>query len=87
MGSTLKLEINGTMSMLRFSEKGKQCLGSIGRQELLNDFAGKIFSVICLNIFNIFRYTINGVDAWGVSEWEYRHKEGNKNKESNVQNI
>jgi len=30
------------------------------------------------------RYTINGVDGWGVSEWEYRHKEGNKNKISSI---
>ena len=80
MDSNSKLEISGMMSMLRYRGKEKQCLGLTGRQELSKDFAGKIFSVICFNIFNIFRYTINGVDAWGVSEWEYRHKEGNKNK-------
>ena len=26
----------------------------------------------------MFRYKVNGMDGWGVSEWEYRHKAGKK---------
>ena len=34
--------------------------------------------MIQTNFLIMFRYKVNGMDGWGVSEWEYRHKAGKK---------
>ena len=80
-----RLGINGTMCMWMFRGRGRQCSGWNGRQELLSGFAGKTFiNTSGFYTYYPIRYTVNGVDGWGVSEWEYRHKEGNKNKISSI---
>ena len=64
----------------------------IGRPGSLRECAGKnmyqkiVFQItsntnVCFALSQLLnfvplRYKVNGLDGWGVSEWEYRHKGG-----------